>query len=92
MPEKADLIQFTWTCLACGISRTRTTTGMSVVKPPEFHMGATMSYSHDLHDYQGAAVAGHKASGDLCDSCLTWLQARLTERAEATRTEATPSE
>lgn len=48
----------TYICDRCGVTSD---------KP--FRYSGSVRMSHDLHDYQGAAVAGWKIDWDLCDIC-----------------------
>jgi hypothetical protein len=43
--------------------------GTSQDKP--FPAKGKVLITHDLHDWQGAAVAGARVEKDLCDECLT---------------------
>lgn len=60
----------TYTCDRCGVYQD---------KP--FPAKGKVVITHDLHDWQGAAVAGAKIEKDVCDQCLTEVKA-CVERTE----------
>lgn len=55
-----ETVTRTYTCDRCGTSQD---------KP--FPSAGKVLVTHDLHDWQGAAVAGARIEKDLCDQCLT---------------------
>jgi hypothetical protein len=59
-----ETVTKTYTCDRCGKSQNT-----------PFGLNGKVLLTHDLHDWQGAAVAGARVEKDLCDECVAEVKA-----------------